>query len=41
MSAKSAPRLLVPRAILENNLVQVPDREEKLKEIEEKLNNFH
>ncbi|MCX5892514.1 MAG: SGNH/GDSL hydrolase family protein [Deltaproteobacteria bacterium] len=33
--------LLVSRAILEHNLVQVPDREEKLKEIEEKLARFH
>jgi hypothetical protein len=33
--------LLVSREILEHNLVQVADRERKLKEIEEKLNNFH
>ncbi|MGO9177122.1 MAG: hypothetical protein ACLPT6_14315 [Desulfobaccales bacterium] len=33
--------LLVSREILKDNLVQVADREGKLKEIEEKLNNFH
>ena len=33
--------LLVSREILKHNLVQVADRERKLKEIEEKLNNFH
>ena len=32
--------LLVARAILEQNLVQVPDRDKKLQEIEEKLNSF-
>jgi len=33
--------LLVSRYILENNLVRVANRGEKLKEIEEKLHNFH
>ncbi len=33
--------LLVSRHILEHNLVQVPDREAKLKEIEARLANFH
>ena len=33
--------LLVSRYILENNLVQVPDRDKKLQDIEEKLNSFH
>jgi hypothetical protein len=33
--------LLVSREILKHNLVPVADRERKLKEIEEKLNNFH
>lgn len=33
--------LLVSRAILEHNLVQVPDRKEKLQEIAEKLARFH
>ena len=33
--------LLVSREILQDNLVQVADRDRKLKEIEEKLNNFH
>jgi len=33
--------LLVSRCILENNLVQVPDREKKLKDIEDKLAQFH
>jgi hypothetical protein len=33
--------LLVSRDVLEHNLVQVPDREQKLQEIEEKLAKFH
>lgn len=33
--------LLVARDVLEHNLVQVPDREQKLQEIEEKLKGFH
>ncbi len=33
--------LLVSRCILENNLVTTADRQEKLKEIEDKLKNFH
>jgi len=33
--------LLVSREILKDNLVQVADRDRRLKEIEEKLNNFH
>jgi hypothetical protein len=33
--------LVVSRCILENNLVQVPDREKKLKDIENKLAQFH
>ena len=33
--------LLVARDVLEHNLVQVPDREQKLQEIEEKLAKFH
>ena len=33
--------LLVSREILKHNLVPVADRERKLKEIEEQLNNFH
>jgi len=33
--------LLVSHCILENNLIQVPDRDKKLKEIEEQLASFH
>lgn len=38
---ESLASLLVSRHILENNLVQVPDRDKKLKDIEEKLSSFH
>ena len=33
--------LLVSRDILEHNLVQVPDRDQKLQDIEDKLAKFH